>query len=328
MVLVLPSAVGGHLVELLALARRLPAPLDREHRRWMTWPTAQSRSLLAGEDVVWIDPVEPRDVAGVVRAAVAARRLVADGVVTSALSTGSAVALGVFPVLAAAGVRCHFVESATRTWAPSLTGRLLAPVPGVRRYTQHRAAARPSLPWAGSVFDGFTRGPDRPVGPDVATAVVSVGTMRGHPFRRLVAGCAAALPDGAEVLWQTGCTPLDGLTRSGEPLPGRDLVPPEDLSAAMAVADVVIAHAGVGTAIAALRAGRCPVLVPRAAGVENVDGHQGVLAADLVDRGLAVVSDGDPAGLRRAIAHARRRTVVRAGAVPPLSLLAPLERRV
>lgn len=62
------------------------------------------------------------------------------------------------------------------------------------------------------------------------------------------------------------------------------------LTARMRDADVVITHAGVGSAVTAIRAGKKPVLVPRLARYgEHVDDHQLQLAERLAKFGLAVV---------------------------------------
>jgi UDP-N-acetylglucosamine transferase subunit ALG13 len=54
-------------------------------------------------------------------------------------------------------------------------------------------------------------------------------------------------------------------------------------------ADVVVAHAGVGTALAAFEVGKQPVLVPRRlAHGEHVDDHQIQIAGELGTRGLAL----------------------------------------
>ena len=60
---------------------------------------------------------------------------------TRAVSTGSGIALGYLPYLAARGVECHYIESAARVSGPSLTGRILRRVPRVRTYTQYRTGA-------------------------------------------------------------------------------------------------------------------------------------------------------------------------------------------
>ena len=59
---------------------------------------------------------------------------------------------------------------------------------------------------------------------------------------------------------------------------------------ALAAADVVIAHAGVGAALEALDGGRRPLLVPRLQRHgEHVDDHQLEVARELGARGLALV---------------------------------------
>ena len=60
------------------------------------------------------------------------------------------------------------------------------------------------------------------------------------------------------MLWQTGDTDTSALG-----IDGYHAIPERELTQAMQEADVVVAHAGVGTALAALEVGKCPVLVPR-----------------------------------------------------------------
>lgn len=88
------------------------------------------------------------------------------------------------------------------------------------------------------------------------------------------------------MVWQTGHTDPAGLG-----IEARRAIGSRELDAAMAGSDVVVAHAGTGSALAALAAGRIPVVVPRRrAWAEQVDDHQLELARDLAARGLAVVS--------------------------------------
>ena len=68
------------------------------------------------------------------------------------------------------------------------------------------------------------------------------------------------VPDGVDVLWQTGSTDVRGLE-----IDARPWLPSADLEAAIADADVVISHAGGGSALAALMNGRRPILIPRRA---------------------------------------------------------------
>ncbi|TPX00665.1 hypothetical protein FJ656_31630 [Schumannella luteola] len=91
---------------------------------------------------------------------------------------------------------------------------------------------------------------------------------------------------------------------------GRATVPHAELAAAVAEADLVVAHAGVGAAVTAIEAGRCPVLVPRLARhKEHVDDHQVQIAAELERRGLAVAAapeELDAELLQRAAARSTR----------------------
>ena len=58
------ATIGGHLVELVQIASRLPDDGD-DVRVWATQDHPQSRSLLAGEKVIFVPEVGERDVPGV-----------------------------------------------------------------------------------------------------------------------------------------------------------------------------------------------------------------------------------------------------------------------
>jgi UDP-N-acetylglucosamine transferase subunit ALG13 len=97
------------------------------------------------------------------------------------------------------------------------------------------------------------------------------------------------VPPEAEVLWQTGPTDTTGLAIDATP----DLPYPE-LMAAMRRADLVVSHAGVGSALGALEAGRMPILVPRRPEFDEiVDRHQQQAAHELEERGLALMREVD-----------------------------------
>ncbi len=133
---------------------------------------------------------------------------------------------------------------------------------------------------------------------------MTLGTYRGYPFTRLVRQALAVLPPDAEVLWQTGDTDISGFG-----IDGHHAIPEGDLSEAMRQADVVVAHAGVGTALAALEVGKCPVLVPRRGSWgEHVDDHQIQIARELRARGLAISVEADE--LRGEDLYAAMRTAV------------------
>lgn len=308
--LVLAATTGGHLTQLLDLAPRLPLPGPR---LWVTFEGEQSRALLAGEQVAFIPWIGERDLAGVARAtAHAARILRGPQPVAAVVSTGSAIALAFLPLAALLGLPAHYIESAARTGAPSLTGRLLRRVPGIRLYRQYPHRAQGRWRYGGSVFDGFAPValPPRPL----RKAVVTLGTM-DQGFRRLLERLVAILPPEAEVLWQTGATPTEGLG-----IRAHRLLPATALEAAMREADVVVAHAGCGSALTALKAGRCPVLVPRdPRGGEVVDAHQAEIAEWLDAKGLALARQADRLTLDD-LHRAASRRVARAPTVPDFAL--------
>jgi UDP-N-acetylglucosamine--N-acetylmuramyl-(pentapeptide) pyrophosphoryl-undecaprenol N-acetylglucosamine transferase len=284
----LVASTGGHLKELHHLHRRL-AGVEGPYR-WVTFDTPQSRSLLAGEAVEFVPFVGGRDPLNVARNFPQAHGALRGGEVDTVVSTGSAVALPFFALARARRIRCHYIESAARIDAPSLTGRLIGRVPGVNRYSQYRGWRRRGWSFGGSVFDSFAPGPDRGARRGaLAKVVVTLGTYRGYPFTRLVRRLLEVLPSEAEVLWQTGDTDVSGLG-----IAGHRAIPERDLSEAMDEADVVVAHAGVGTALAAFEVGKCPLLVPRRFALgEHVDDHQPQIAGELGDRGLSVSVDAD-----------------------------------
>jgi len=288
------ATTGGHLTQLDSLATRIQPDGDAV---WVTHANEQSRSMLADRDVEFVPYVGVRSVPDVLRCIPNARRLLASRKLTRAVSTGSGIALGYLPYLAARGVECHYIESATRVSGPSVTGRVLQWVPGVRTYTQYQSWADQRWQYAGSVFDGYesvalAREPDA-----VLQVVVTVGAATQYPFRRLFEHLVPLLaPEGelarvtglqVEVLWQTADTPVDDL-----PIQATPALPAAELGAALAKADIVISHAGTGSALAALDAGRYPILAVRdPARGEQVDDHQQQLATELARRGLAMHRD-------------------------------------
>ncbi|HET9258414.1 MAG TPA: glycosyltransferase [Pseudonocardiaceae bacterium] len=288
------ATTGGHLTQLDSLASRIP---PNGGAVWVTHANEQSRSMLADRDVEFVPYVGVRNVPDVLRCIPSARRLMRRRNVTRAISTGSGIALGYLPYLAARGVECHYIESATRVSGPSVTGRVLRWIPGVRTYTQYQSWADQQWGYAGSVFDGYepaavTREP----GP-VIRVVVTVGAATEYPFRRLFDHLVPLLAPGGEleqaaggpveVLWQTGDTPVDDL-----PIEATPALPAAELGTALAKADIVISHAGTGSALAALNAGRYPILAVRdPARGEQVDDHQRQLATELARRELAMHRD-------------------------------------
>jgi UDP-N-acetylglucosamine--N-acetylmuramyl-(pentapeptide) pyrophosphoryl-undecaprenol N-acetylglucosamine transferase len=278
----LVASTGGHLAELHDLAPRL----DVADRRWVTFDSPQSRSLLDGEDVVYVPPATSRDLVGAVRDLMAARRMFRRQRYDRVISTGASVAMAFFLPARAAGVECCYIESATRTDGPSLTGRMAARVPGTRLFTQYPSWANAAWRYGGSIFDAFTAEPIRWTGP-IRKVVVTLGTHERYRFPRLLSRLVQIIPSTVDVLWQVGSTVIDGM-----PADARRQVPVDEMRRAMREADVVVSHAGVGSALAAMQAGRRALYVPRRrAHGEHIDDHQVAMARELEARDLVVARE-------------------------------------
>jgi UDP-N-acetylglucosamine--N-acetylmuramyl-(pentapeptide) pyrophosphoryl-undecaprenol N-acetylglucosamine transferase len=277
----LVASTGGHLAELHELRNRLQGVDD--DRVWVTFDTAQSRSLLKGENVIHVDFTAPRDLHHVLTNSPVASRLLKRDNVSSVVSTGAAVAMSFLPIARARGIATHYIESAARTAGPSLTGRMVRHLPGVKLYAQYPGWAH-KWQYRGSVFDAYKQ-QERTEAPQLRRAVVALGAQPDFGFRRLVQRLVRLIPPETEVLWQTGATNISGLGINARPF-----IPQAELSAAMEEADLVVSHAGVGCALDALHAGRSPVLVPRDPHHgEHVDDHQMNLAAAMSSHHVATV---------------------------------------
>ena len=281
MTTLLVASTGGHLKQLHQLHGRLDGVSGPFC--WATFDTPQSRSLLAGETVDFVPFVGGRDPGNVGRNLLHANRILKQRNVRTVVSTGSAVALPFFVLGRARGLSCHYIESAARSQGPSVTGKMIRRIPGVHRYTQYRRWSGGGWAFGGAVFDSF-EAVEAPGRDRIRRVVVTLGTYRGYEFPRLIERLLAILPPEAEVLWQTGETDV---SRFG--IEGREALPEKELTEAMERSDVVVAHAGVGAALAALEVGKRPVLVPRRLALgEHVDDHQIQVASELVERGLAL----------------------------------------
>jgi len=320
----LVCTIGGHLVELADIAGRLPDDGDNI-RVWATFDHPQSRSLLANEpNVEFIPRVSPRDIRGIMQNLPIAHRLMREWKFTRVISTGSATALAYLPYLALRGVPTHYIDSATRIDGDSETAKVLKRVPRVHMYTQWKHLATGKTHYAGAVFDGFV-GETRAEAPKIQRVVVTLGTML-TPFRALLETLIPMIGPGGElerrqgapveVLWQTGTTPVDGLDIDASPM-----IPAADLDDAIAAADLVVGHAGVGSSLTSLIAGKFPLLVPRRASAgEIVDDHQDLFARELEKRDIAMRRSPDNLTVDDLIL-ASTRFVSRAGAPEQFHLI-------
>ncbi|HLN07073.1 MAG TPA: hypothetical protein VK217_12395, partial [Acidimicrobiales bacterium] len=175
MATLLVANAGGHLHELWELLPRIGG-IDLDAPTWVTFDTAQSRSLLAGADVVFAPYPRPRDPVVTLRHAVLAHRLLRRRRYENVISTGSSIAVAFLPEARLMGSACHYIESATRLAGPSLTGRILARTPGIHVYSQ--VPGWPEPPWhvRGSVFDGYRAEDSAQLPPRLRRVVVAVGS--------------------------------------------------------------------------------------------------------------------------------------------------------
>ncbi len=235
---------------------------------------------------MFVRPTAPRDVVGVSRNFDFAVKLWRQRDVSALVTTGAQVVLPFLVVGRVLGRQCHFIESAARSDGPSLSARIAAATPGMCLYRQYQEWSDPRWHYVGSVFDGFEvlQQPEtRRVGP--IKVLVTLGTLPHWQFRRLLEACVRVIPEGSEVTWQTGATDTSGLG-----IDARASMAGAELEQATNDADVVISHAGVGSALTTLRCGKRPILIPREhAYAEHVDDHQRQIAAELGGRGLALI---------------------------------------
>ena len=116
---------------------------------------------------------------------------------------------------------------------------------------------------------------------------VTLGTHE-QPFARALDLVAELeFEEEEEVVVQYGATPARSDLSNVEWV---DYLEWDALTQTMRRAEVVISHAGVGSTVTAIRAGKRPVVVPRLARFgEHVDDHQLQLAERLAQRELALV---------------------------------------
>ena len=313
MTTLLVSTLGGHLSQLHTLLGRF-ADVDQENVLWVTHDSPQSQSLLAGRRVEFVPYIDERDFKGVARAMLPAQRLIRSSDADLVVSTGSAIAGAFLPVAAALGRQAVFIESAAMVEEHTRTGRLLERVPRVRLLTQSMTTADAKWTYCGSVFDSFQ--PElHPAVREPKRVVVTVGTSREFGFKKLIERLRNVIPTEVDVLWQTGCTDVSDLEIDAVPW-----LPSAELDAAMVESDIVISHAGGGSALTALINGKRPVLVPRRADHgEFRDDHQTQIADQLAAQNLASRADVDELQWR-ALVDAANWSVTSSEAGHPISL--------
>ncbi len=131
---------GGHLLQMLALEGAWEG-LDR---RWVTLVAADSKSLLAQEDVIYANGPTARNLMNLVRNVAVAWQTIRRFDPDVILSTGAALAIPFFIVGRLHGKRLVYVESFTRVSRPSLSGRIVYPLTNAffMQWNQSRRARR------------------------------------------------------------------------------------------------------------------------------------------------------------------------------------------
>lgn len=155
------------------------------------------------------------------------------------------------------------------------------------------------------------------------TTFVSVGNAT-QPFSRLldaVADLAETLPQ--PVFVQYGANAGFSCAR----VEAAAFIPMEQFIQRVAQAEVLVLHAGAGSVINAVRAGKVPVVVPRKAALgEHVDDHQLEFARELAALGKVVVCE-DMQDLAARISEAKAKqaaAAVRSDTPPLVAMVASL----
>ena len=118
MTTLLVASEGGHLTELQIIARRLGV----KECAWVTFDTAQSRSLLSGQEVYYAPFAGSRDLPGTLHVGGWARGFLRNHSFDTVVSTGASIALGILPQAARAGADCYFfVSTAARNRSSNST---------------------------------------------------------------------------------------------------------------------------------------------------------------------------------------------------------------
>lgn len=281
----LVASTGGHLAQLHRLTQMSPVHDDS---LWITFDTAQSRSLLAGKRVKYVEYVPPRGYWQMAKAVSSIRQAAKAEQFDTLVSTGAGIAASSHIPAALSGEHPVYIESVSRVDGPSATGRLLERIPGVRRYAQHSwGKTRRGWTQEFSVLDTFA--PSSPPSGHIRRVFITMGTIAPYEFNALVETVERWADPHTELVWQLGTT-------SRRPTRGsvHDYMPAETFASNVEWADLVITHAGVGTLISLVESGARVIAVPRRKRrSEHVDDHQVQIAREFSDRGLIVYSELD-----------------------------------
>lgn len=204
------------------------------------------------------------------------------------MSTGAAIAVPAAFAALICRVPFIYLESVSRFDGPSLSGRIMEHLGFVSRYTQHHHWANEKWLPGPSVLGEFTSTINDHV-KEPKNIFISLGTIKPYRFDRAVSALRKTIPSTANVRLQYGCT-----SGEYENWDANETISTRQFIENVRWADLVILHAGVGSALNILDEGKAPALLVRLSSRgEHVDDHQEQIARALSERGLAVVPDLD-----------------------------------
>lgn len=277
---VLAASTGGHLAQ---LHRLLPHLAIAEDPLWVTFENAQSKSLLRDEKhVMFLPYIASRDWKTAARAIMPLRSEFRGKNYDFVFSTGAAIAVPVFLAAKSVGLRRYYLESVSRFDGPSLSGKIVSKIPGTQLYTQHKEWADAKWRLGPSVLDDYHLIEKDKNDKRNLKIFVTLGTIKPYRFDRAVEAIVEAFGQH-EIVWQLGATTRDDL-------PGNsfELMDAATFDYHVETSDVVITHAGVGSALRIMDLGKTPVLVTRLKAYgEHVDDHQKQITRELTRRNLA-----------------------------------------
>lgn len=120
----LVASSGGHLLQLFQLKEQWA----KDQRQWVTFETADARSLLEGESIFWAHHPTNRNIPNLLRNTALAARVIRRLRPRAVVTTGAGVAVPFCYVGRVFGARVVYIESFSRVMSPSLTGRMVHPI--------------------------------------------------------------------------------------------------------------------------------------------------------------------------------------------------------
>nr|WP_231712941.1 glycosyltransferase [Arthrobacter sp. zg-Y820] len=179
-------------------------------------------------------------------------------------------------------MRRYYLESVSRFDGPSLSGKIVAQIPGTRVYTQHAGWAGKRWKLGPSVLDDYSLTPKTIPAKETLKIFVTLGTIRPYRFDRAVDAIESAFGQH-EIVWQLGAT-----NRTDVRGFATEMMDATQFDTQVECSDVVITHSGVGSAMRIMDLGKTPVMVTRLKKFgEHVDDHQEQITRELTRRGLA-----------------------------------------